>query len=174
MSEKNEAKGEIQATTPKKTSEMIRYTRKKFAEYQMTGKVVIRDSDREWEVSPQSPKVKFHLYPPAFTDHALRDWQVFTQDLQQHTGKHKHSGGGVAIFVLEGKGYTIVDGERYDWQEGDLILLPGRVGGVEHQHFNLEPGKSCKWCAFIYLPNWDLLASQTTQIVPAGDQHPNG
>jgi len=37
---------------------------------------------------------------------------------------------------------------RYDWEAGDLILLPVKPGGVEHQHFSLgdEPAR---WMAFI-------------------------
>ncbi|MFC1816071.1 cupin domain-containing protein [Thermodesulfobacteriota bacterium] len=155
---------EREAAVPTHPALRVRYERNKFAEQQMTGKVVIRDSDREWRTTEQSPKVKWYLQPHTFTDHALRDWYVFSHDVQKQSGKHKHQGGGVSIFVLKGKGYTIVEGKRYDWEEGDLILLPHKPGGVEHQHFNLEPEKECKWIAFIYLPYHNMLASVTTQI----------
>jgi len=62
------------------------------------------------------------------------------------------------IFVLEGKGYTVVDGQRCDWEKGDLILLPIRPGGVEHQHFNLNGGEPSRWTAFIYKPFHDEVA----------------
>ncbi len=51
-----------------------------------------------------------------------------------HTETHKH--GWVTVFVLSGKGYSIVDGERYDWQSGDMINVPA---GAWHQHFNTDP-----------------------------------
>jgi len=53
------------------------------------------------------------------------------------------------IFVLEGRGYSLVEGERFDWEAGDLLLLPMKPGGVAHQHFNLESDKPSRWLAFI-------------------------
>jgi len=53
-----------------------------------------------------------------------------------HTETHKH--GWVTVFVLSGSGYSIVDGDRYDWQAGDMINVPA---GAWHQHFNTDPNK---------------------------------
>ena len=58
----------------------------------------------------------------------------------------------------------VVDGERFDWSKGDLLLLPLRPGGVEHQHFNLEEGKGCRWIAFSYQPVSIHVASELTQL----------
>lgn len=77
--------------------------------------------------------------------------------------------GGRAIYVLEGKGWTTVDGVRYDWEEGDLLLLPIKPEGVEHQHFNAEPGKPCKWLAMIYSPFKAALGSQMEQVEVSPD-----
>ena len=51
-----------------------------------------------------------------------------------HTETHKH--GWATVFVLSGAGYSIVDGERYDWSAGDMINVPS---GAWHQHFNTDP-----------------------------------
>jgi gentisate 1,2-dioxygenase len=51
-----------------------------------------------------------------------------------YTETHKH--GQATIYVLTGRGYSIVDGERHDWQMGDLINVPA---GCWHQHFNVDP-----------------------------------
>ncbi|MBI4334409.1 MAG: cupin domain-containing protein [Chloroflexi bacterium] len=48
-----------------------------------------------------------------------------------NTGKHSH--GEEAMFILQGKGFTILDGERYDWDGGSCLFMP--YGSV-HQHFN--------------------------------------
>ena len=37
------------------------------------------------------------------------------------------------LYVLEGEGYDIHDGTRYDWSAGDLVLV---TPGCVHQHFN--------------------------------------
>lgn len=80
-------------------------------------------------------------------DLALEKWAIFVHEIRTHSGKHKHQGG-LTLFVLNGKGYTVVDGVRYDWGAGDLICLPVKAGGVEHQHFNLE-NRPSRWLAFI-------------------------
>lgn len=49
-----------------------------------------------------------------------------------NTGKHYH--GEEAIYILKGKGCSVIDGKRYDWEKDSCILIPF---GVPHQHFNL-------------------------------------
>ena len=68
------------------------------------------------------------------------------------------------IYILEGKGYSIVDGERIDWKKSDLLLLPVRPGGVEHQHFNADPGATCQWLAFVHMQIMDHLAMELQQV----------
>lgn len=48
-----------------------------------------------------------------------------------HTGKHSH--GEEAIYIIEGEGFSVVDGLKYDWDAGSTLLMP--YGSV-HQHFN--------------------------------------
>ena len=52
---------------------------------------------------------------------------MFIHTITTKSGEHRHQGG-LLIFVLEGKGYSIVDGERWDWEKGDLVLLPMQPG----------------------------------------------
>lgn len=125
------------------------------------GRVVLRGNQIPWEQSRQA-RVKVYLSPP-IKDTAVDGWVVFVQDIRDHSGRHRHQGG-LAIFVLEGKGYTVVDGVRHDWEEGDLLLLPVKPGGVEHQHFNSEQGKPCKWLALIYTPFDQVTGSQYQQV----------
>ncbi len=49
-----------------------------------------------------------------------------------NTGKHYH--GEEAIYILKGKGCSVIDGLRYDWEEGSCLFIPF---GLVHQHFNL-------------------------------------
>jgi len=125
------------------------------------GKIVIKGSQRPWVQSRQG-LIK-HFLSSVLDDAAVMNWRgLFIHDIRTHSGKHRHQGG-LAIYVIEGKGWTVVDGVRHDWEEGDLILLPVKPGGVEHQHFNGEPGKSCKWLALIYGGFWDALGNQMEQ-----------
>jgi gentisate 1,2-dioxygenase len=78
---------------------------------------------------------------------------MFVHEIRTHSGRHTHQGG-LALFVLQGKGYTTVDGVPHEWEEGDLILLPIKPGGVEHQHFNTDPSRPSRWLA---LAPWNLM-----------------
>jgi gentisate 1,2-dioxygenase len=48
-----------------------------------------------------------------------------------NTGKHSH--GEEAIHIVEGEGFSIIDGKRYDWDTGSCLFIPF---GVVNQHFN--------------------------------------
>jgi hypothetical protein len=119
----------------------------------LTGKIVVKASDRPFRQNRQG-FMRHYLARETLKDTALHNWAVFIHDVHRHSGKHRHQGG-LAIFVLEGEGYTVVNGERIDWEAGDLILLPIQPGGCEHQHFNRYADQPCKWMAFIHRPLHD-------------------
>jgi gentisate 1,2-dioxygenase len=119
----------------------------------LQGNFVLRGAERPWKQSRQA-RAQMFINRAYDTGSPLKDWIVFIQDIREHSGKHRHQGG-LVIYVLEGSGYTEVDGERIEWEAGDLLLLPIKPKGVEHQHFNKRPGENCKWMAFIYLPYCD-------------------
>src|SRR5262249_35355955 len=131
-----------------------------------TGEVVIRGADLAWVTSRQAI-VKHYLWPSRYYKEeqsaALDDWNVFVQDIKVHSGMHRHQGG-LVIFIIEGEGYSIVDGERHDWEAGDLLLLPVKPGGVEHQHFNKEDAHPAKWIAFISAALFEHGASEMVQL----------
>ena len=135
--------------------------RKEFGERMQNGPIVIKGDEREMFQARQG-KLKFFLDPTWYHDAPLQQWRVFMHEIHTKSGRHKHQGG-LVIYVLEGVGYSVVDGERIDWSKGDLVLLPLRPGGVEHQHFNLDPKKPSKWAAFINIPIIEHLASVLEQ-----------
>ncbi len=114
------------------------------------GRVVIKGKEIPVEKTRQGP-LRYYLHETLINDTALTDWRIFAQEVHTHSGKHIHQGG-VAIFVLDGEGYTVVDGHKVEWKKGDLILLPLKPGGVEHQHFNRHSDKPAKWLALSYRP----------------------
>ena len=56
------------------------------------------------------------------------------------------------IIILEGKGYTVLDGVKHHWQAGDVLNLPLRAKGIIVQHFNADPEHPAKFVAAE--PNW--------------------
>lgn len=128
---------------------------------QFTAKIVVRQEDRDWEQSRQG-RLKWFLNPFMYEDTVLLDRLFFLHDIRRMSGKHRHQGG-LIIFIVEGKGYSVVDGERIDWDAGDMLLLPVKPDGVEHQHFNAEPGSPCLWLASINLPMFEWVATELVQ-----------
>src|SRR3977135_2779623 len=141
--------------------EAVLRQRKELAERTRSGPVVIRSTDREMFQARQG-KLRFYLDPVTFKDTPLQQWRVFIHEIKTRSGKHRHQGG-LVIYVLAGKGYSIVEGERKDWERGALVLLPMKPGGVEHQHFNADPAHPAIWAAFINIPIQEYLASDLKQ-----------
>ena len=142
--------------------------RKAFVERNKNGPIVVKRSDRQLFQARQG-KLLFYLCPNNHHETPLQHWRVFIQEIRTRSGKHIHAGG-LLIYVLEGHGYTIVDGERLDWEKGDLVQLPLKVGGVEHQHFNLGPPETpAIWIAIINMPIHEYLASDMRQVENAPD-----
>jgi quercetin dioxygenase-like cupin family protein len=142
--------------------EMNMRSRREWTERNRTGPVVIKASDREEYVARQG-RLKYYLNPYAYKDTPLQQWQVFKHEIRTQSGKHRHQGG-VIIYVLDGKGYSIVDGERVEWKKGDLVLLPMKPGGVEHQHFNALPDGPSHWVAFYSVPIIEHIAQELEQV----------
>ena len=113
------------------------------------GRIVIKGSQMPWQENRQG-KIGYYLHDEV-RDTALQDWRVFAHEVHTHSGRHTHQGG-LMLYVTKGHGYTVVNGAREDWSEGDLILLPVMPGGCEHQHFNEDPDQPSEWVAFIFVP----------------------
>jgi len=67
-----------------------------------------------------------------------------TQSLQSHvidlapeaeSQKHFHQNEAL-MYILEGRGYEVHDGKRYEWEPGDLALIHG---GCVHKHYSADP-----------------------------------
>lgn len=94
---------------------------------------------------------------PSFNDVAMKSILFWTHEIPpgSRSGKQKIQGGRTH-FVLEGHGYSMVNGKRYDWGPEDLLIPQIIAGGVVVQHFNRDPSNPAKLaCAE---PNWyDIL-----------------
>src|ERR1700751_839509 len=90
--------------------ERVMPQRKALAERNLTGPVGIDCTKQEWFRARQG-KLKFFLDPVSFKETPLQQWRVFIHDIKTRSGKHRHQGG-LVIYVLEGKGYSILDGGR--------------------------------------------------------------
>jgi quercetin dioxygenase-like cupin family protein len=162
MGEKERVRVRSRDPIPDGGYEKLFREREEFVVRQHSRKLVIKPRERDWDLTRQG-FVRWYLHPLLYKDTPLQDWYTFMLDIRTHSGRHRHQGG-LVIFIVEGSGGTEVDGERLLWQAGDLLLLPVKPGGVEHKHYNAEPGKGCRWLAFLYLPLWNHVGSELAQL----------
>ncbi|MBI4286995.1 MAG: cupin domain-containing protein [Chloroflexi bacterium] len=135
----------------------------------MEGEVVVRGKDMPWEQNRQG-YIKYLCHTRNWDTLGVPLWSVFVHRIKNHSGKHTHQGG-LGLFVLEGRGYTVVDGVRYDWEKNDLILLPVKPGGCEHQHFNMDADRPAEWLAFIFTVFRDATGNLRNQQEMSPDWH---
>jgi gentisate 1,2-dioxygenase len=71
-----------------------------------------------------------------------------------HTETHKHEE--AIVYIRTGRGYSIIDGERYDWQAGDCMHMQP---GSWHQHFNTDPDRVSQHIAILPTPLLEYIAT---------------
>lgn len=104
---------------------------------------VVRNRDVPWHDTPMG-RLKYLIHP--FGPTPLNFYDCFVQELPPggRSGQHRHMSEEVHK-VLEGKGYDVIDGKRWDWEKEDVVAIP--VNAV-HQHFNADPHRSAKFVSF--------------------------
>lgn len=87
----------------------------------------------------QQGLMRWYLHP-AITDTVIRSLVIFVQEIPpgSRSGRVKFQGGQV-LHILEGRGHTILDGVRYNWEAGDTLNLPLKKRGIVVQHVNDDP-----------------------------------
>lgn len=135
--------------------------REAFIRRQYEGRLFVSRDDIFRELTRQG-MVEWYLHPQWFHDTALQDWYIFTHEISDKSGIHRHQGG-LVLFAVSGHGYTLMDGERHEWEAGDLILLPMKPGGIEHQHFNLSSEGPAVFLALISQTMYDQGGSEMVQ-----------
>jgi hypothetical protein len=112
---------------------------------------VIKESDLPLEASRQG-LMRWYLHPE-IKDTCLSVLLFFQQEIPpgSRSGRLKFQGGQVML-ILDGQGYTLIDGVKHPWKAGDVVNLPLRADGIIVQHFNTDPQKTAKFVAAE--PNW--------------------
>jgi hypothetical protein len=112
---------------------------------------VIKGKELPQEVNQQG-LMKWYMHP-AIKDTVLSTFMFFEQEIPpgSRSGRVRCQGGQVMI-ILEGSGYTLLDGVKHPWEGGDVLNLPIRGPGIVIQHFNTDKDKPAKFIAVE--PNW--------------------
>ena len=92
---------------------------------------VVLEKQEPWQWTRQG-RIKWLIHPEMVI--ATKRKYIYFHEIPpgSRSGRHRHVSEEL-VLVLEGKGYDIHDGERWNWEQGDLICIPGMT---EHQHFN--------------------------------------
>ena len=94
-------------------------------------------------------EIKFNDGPQAFSRHYVEPKDGITQTFHLHleeygpggrSQKHGHVNE-AAFYILDGDGYEIHDGVRYDWTAGDIAIVHNNC---VHQHFNASSTKPAR------------------------------
>jgi quercetin dioxygenase-like cupin family protein len=94
-------------------------------------------------------EIKFVDGPQCYSRHYVEPKDGLTQTLHLHV--EEYAPGGVsqkhghvneaAFYILDGNGYEIHDGVRYDWKAGDVAIVHNNC---VHQHHNADPVKPAR------------------------------
>jgi len=116
------------------------------------GKYSLKDELVRLRAMPRVKKgklIRFNDGPQSFSRHYVEPKDGVTQTLHLHleeyapggrTQKHGHVNE-AAFYILDGEGYEIHDGIRYDWKAGDVAIVHNNC---VHQHFNASETKPAR------------------------------
>ena len=99
---------------------------------------VVRGKDLPQESNPMG-LMRWYMHP-ALRDIVLKTLSIYEQELppRGRSGRLQFQGGQI-MFIIEGTGYTLIDGVKYPWKPRDVLNLPTKKDGIVVQHFN--PGE---------------------------------
>jgi len=107
---------------------------------------VIKQKDRQWQ-DTRNGRVLWFLHPnhPALTN-GMRLFECYLQELPPggRSGKHHHIGEEVH-FIIEGKGYDVINDQKWEWETNDVVGCPQLS---THQSFNSDPAHPAKFVVF--------------------------
>ncbi len=88
-----------------------------------------------WETNRQGI-MRWYLHP-VMKDTVINPFIFYVQEIPpgSRSGRVKTQGSQV-FYIWKGKGYTVMDGVKQYWEEGDVVQIPLRPFGVIYQHFN--------------------------------------
>jgi hypothetical protein len=110
------------------------------------GMQVLKRRDLPLEANRQG-FMRWYMHPE-IKDTVLSTYLSFEQEIPpgSRSGRVKFQGGQV-IYVIAGRGYTLLDGVKHPWEAGAVINLPLRRGGIVVQHFNEDPENAARFLA---------------------------
>ena len=116
------------------------------------GQYSLKDEMARLRAMPRVRKgseIKFRDGPQTYSRHYVEPKDGITQTFHLHleeygpgarSQKHGHVNE-AAFYILDGDGYEVHDGIRYDWHAGDIAIVHNNC---VHQHFNASSSKPAR------------------------------
>jgi gentisate 1,2-dioxygenase len=106
--------------------------------------IIVKGAKREQENSAMG-LLRWYMHP-AMQNNALQTMNFYEQELPpgSRSGRLQFQGGQV-LFILQGRGHTLVDGVKHPWEAGDVLNLPLRRDGIVVQHINGDSENPAKF-----------------------------
>jgi len=121
------------------------------------------------EVSEGSPfdGIIMRYTNPLTGGHVMQTMGATMQLLRagEHTKAHKHTGSFV-YQCAKGRGYSIIGGKRFDWNERDIFCVPS---WTYHEHVNLSDTEDACLFSFNDLPTIEALGLYQEKAYPEND-----
>jgi gentisate 1,2-dioxygenase len=94
---------------------------------------------RRRDISPETNSqgiMRWYMHPE-IKDIVLSTLSIYEQEIPpgSRSGRLQFQGGHV-MFIVQGTGYTVIDGVKYPWKKKDVVNLPLKKDGIIVQHFN--------------------------------------
>ncbi len=109
------------------------------------------------EVNEGSPYdgIIMHYRNPTNGGHVMQTMGASMQMLRpgEHTKAHQHTGSFV-YQCAKGKGYSVINGKKYEWKERDIFCVPS---WAVHEHCNLSDSEDACLFSFHDLPTIEKL-----------------
>ena len=129
-------------------------------------RIVMRATDLMWE---EDKMVRSALIVSDLTGFKLKTLHSWIGEILPGgwTGKHRHTSEAIML-ALSGDGYSVIDGKRHDWSEGDAIVMPAMTW---HQHFNASKTKPFRFYAATNYPLTQNIGLAMIETVEFGSHH---
>ena len=84
-----------------------------------------------------------------------------------HTKAHHHASSSVYL-VINGNGFSVIDGQRFDWEQGDVFAIPSWIC---HEHANVSQTETAALFAFTDTPIMQALGLYREEAYAANGGH---
>lgn len=126
-------------------------------------RVVVKGKDLALEPSPKRGTLQAIAIGGADFPSYVLDARVVEIPPGGHTSTHRHMADAL-MFIIKGKGYSVIGGQRHEWAERDSLHLPSWTW---HQHWNLDQQAPARYVA-VSIDPW-LRAIRLSRLEDLGD-----